>query len=241
MAIADPEQLGPLIRKWRLTRGLSQEQLAERSGLSARAVSDLERGLRAAPRPESVRLLAEGLQLSESQRTQLFDAAWPETGNGTLPIQVERVGLANRPTVSLPATPTPLFGREEIVREIVTMLAEGETAGSGGHQSGVLSGSGYTINNRDCYYRARLIFDGSGGGLQFGKLRVQWSRQVSPAPAVATFADVPPSHQFFRYVEALAASGITAGCGGGNFCPSNPVTRGQMAAFLSIALGLAFP
>jgi hypothetical protein len=63
---------------------------------------------------------------------------------------------------------------------------------------------------------------------------------VSPAPATATFGDVPTSHPFFRYVEALVASGITAGCGGGNYCPDAALTRGQMAVFLSKALGLHF-
>src|SRR5262245_15632881 len=75
----------------------------------------------------------------------------------------------------------------------------------------------------------------------FGGVEVWWHRTVSPAPAVATFADVPTSHIFFQFVEALAASGITGGCGGGNFCPDAPVTRGQMAAFLAKALGLHFP
>ncbi len=65
--------------------------------------------------------------------------------------------------------------------------------------------------------------------------------QVSPAPGAATFNDVPTNHPFFRFIEALADSGITAGCGGGNFCPDQPLTRGQMAVFLSIALGLHFP
>ena len=64
--------------------------------------------------------------------------------------------------------------------------------------------------------------------------------QVSPAPGVATFADVPTSHPFFQYIEALVESGITAGCGGGNYCPNNPVTRGQIAVFLAKALGLHF-
>jgi hypothetical protein len=64
---------------------------------------------------------------------------------------------------------------------------------------------------------------------------------MSPAPATATFPnDVPTSHPFFRYVEALYASGITAGCGTG-YCPDNPVTRGQMAVFLTKALGLYWP
>jgi hypothetical protein len=70
---------------------------------------------------------------------------------------------------------------------------------------------------------------------------VRYRLQVSPAPATATFADVPTGHLFFQYIEALAASGITGGCGGGNYCPDNPVTRGQMAVFVAKALGLHFP
>jgi len=63
---------------------------------------------------------------------------------------------------------------------------------------------------------------------------------VSAAPASATFGDVPTTHVFHRFIEALVDAGITAGCGGGNYCPDNPVTRGQMAVFLSRALGLHF-
>ena len=72
---------------------------------------------------------------------------------------------------------------------------------------------------------------------------VLWYKlQVAPAPAVATFPnDVPTTHPFFRYIEALADAGITAGTGAGEFSPDDPVTRGQMAVFLSIALGLHFP
>ena len=70
---------------------------------------------------------------------------------------------------------------------------------------------------------------------------VRWRRSVSPAPPVATFNDVPTDHPFFQFVEALAASGITAGCGGGNYCPESPLTRGQMAVFLAKALGLHWP
>ena len=71
-------------------------------------------------------------------------------------------------------------------------------------------------------------------------MTVGYQLKVSPAPAVATFLDVPTNHPFFQFVEALAASGITGGCGGGNYCPNNPVTRGQMAVFLAKALGLQF-
>lgn len=70
---------------------------------------------------------------------------------------------------------------------------------------------------------------------------VFWKRQISPAPAVATFSDVPTSYLFFQQIEALVASGITSGCAAGQYCPDAPVTRAQMAAFLARALGLHFP
>jgi hypothetical protein len=74
--------------------------------------------------------------------------------------------------------------------------------------------------------------------LAFGGVRATWHRQVSPPPPLATFNDVPTDHPFFQFVEALVASGITAGCGSGNYCPDAPLTRGQMAVFLAKALGL---
>lgn len=58
-----------------------------------------------------------------------------------------------------------------------------------------------------------------------------------PPPATGVFADVPPSDPFAPWIEQLAAEGITGGCGAGNYCPNNPVTRGQMAVFLSKTFG----
>ena len=75
----------------------------------------------------------------------------------------------------------------------------------------------------------------------FGWVEVWWKRSVSPAPAFATFNDVPTNHPFFQFIQALAASGITSGCGGENYCPDAAVTRGQMAVFLAKALGLHWP
>ncbi len=53
-----------------------------------------------------------------------------------------------------------------------------------------------------------------------------------PPPCSGVFPDVPCSSNFAPWIEALAAAGITGGCGGGNYCPTNPVTRQQMAVFL---------
>lgn len=56
-----------------------------------------------------------------------------------------------------------------------------------------------------------------------------------PLSALAShlFTDVPTDHTFHDDIEAIAFAGVTTGCGGGKFCPEDPVTRGQMAAFLN--------
>ncbi|MGD9252696.1 MAG: S-layer homology domain-containing protein [Holophagae bacterium] len=89
--------------------------------------------------------------------------------------------------------------------------------------------------------RVKLSSTPDDTDILFAGLTLWYQLQVSPAPGTATFGDVPTGHPFFRFVEALADSGITAGCGGGNYCPDAPVTRGQMAVFLSSALGLHWP
>lgn len=67
---------------------------------------------------------------------------------------------------------------------------------------------------------------------------IGFTRQIAPAPASASFIDVPTSHPFFNEVEQMRKSGVTLGCGGGQYCPDQVVTRGQMAAFLTRAMGL---
>jgi S-layer homology domain len=53
-----------------------------------------------------------------------------------------------------------------------------------------------------------------------------------PPACAGIFGDVPCPSPFADWIEQLAAEGITGGCGSGNYCPSNPVTRAQMAVFL---------
>lgn len=47
------------------------------------------------------------------------------------------------------------------------------------------------------------------------------------------FSDVSDANPFHDDIEALADSGVTLGCGGGEYCPTEYVTREQMAAFLN--------
>jgi S-layer homology domain len=97
----------------------------------------------------------------------------------------------------------------------------------------------HTVDNAANSYVAE-VSAAPGVNVRFGAVRVAYQLQVSPAPGAATFLDVPTTHPFFQFVEALAASQITSGCGGGNFCPDAPVTRAQMAVFLAKAVGLSF-
>src|SRR5262249_18054114 len=62
-------------RRHRRAAGLTQEELAERAGISVDAISALERGVSRAPQKATIELLAEALRLSQEERTQLEAAA----------------------------------------------------------------------------------------------------------------------------------------------------------------------
>ena len=75
-------------------------------------------------------------------------------------------------------------------------------------------------------------------------LRARCGSSYSPnLPASATFADVPLSHAFARYIEKMYALGYTGGCAAGplRYCPDQPVTRGQMAVFVERAYPFLTP
>ncbi|MBV9281236.1 MAG: AAA family ATPase, partial [Chloroflexi bacterium] len=73
--VAAPTSFGEMLRSYRLAAGLTQEQLAERAGLSARAISDHERGIKQRPHLATVGMLAEALGMSPIERSLLTSAA----------------------------------------------------------------------------------------------------------------------------------------------------------------------
>ncbi len=95
----------------------------------------------------------------------------------------------------------------------------------------------YEVDNENDSWLLYVSLVQDANTVSFSALHVWYALQVSPAPATATFIDVPTSHIFFQYVEALVAAGITGGCDATHYCPNNYVTRGQMAKFLAVALG----
>jgi hypothetical protein len=71
-------------------------------------------------------------------------------------------------------------------------------------------------------------------------LRSKYGAAYSP-PAVGSssgFGDVPTTYWAAAWIKQLVTEGITSGCGAGIYCPESPVTRGQMAVFLSRTFGI---
>ena len=106
---------GELLRRFRLTMGLTQEELAERAGLSLRGVSDLERGVRRTPFLDTVNRLADALSLKPADRQALLAAARP----GML-LEAQRAPLAGPAELPLPLT--ALIGREAEIAALRGLL-----------------------------------------------------------------------------------------------------------------------
>jgi len=64
-------------------------------------------------------------------------------------------------------------------------------------------------------------------------LKTLLTSAYTPPAAVGMFGDVAMASPFAPWIEDLFNRSIAAGCGGGNFCPTNSTTRGQMAPFLA--------
>jgi len=72
-------------------------------------------------------------------------------------------------------------------------------------------------------------------------LKAEHGPSYVPPACSGVFGDVPCPSLFADWVEKLAAEGVTAGCGNGDYCPDTPVTRAQMAVFLTKTFGLPIP
>ena len=142
MATDTSGRFGELLRRYRVAGGLSQKELAERAGLSAHGVSDLERGARRSPHPGTVARLSRALGLDSAAAAELravshrrlgWSAASAEQAEAERPAQAHSTRLdtwgVQRPepvhpprSGNLPAPHRSLIGREgdaEVVRELL--------------------------------------------------------------------------------------------------------------------------
>lgn len=112
MASAQLHPFGRLLRDHRLAADLTQEELAERAGLSTRAISDLERGVNRTPQPATLLLLAEALRLSDEERTR-FEATARWRGAPTAPVRASGLAPQDSPAfraaAEQPRPPSPEF------------------------------------------------------------------------------------------------------------------------------------
>lgn len=108
----EPGSFATLLYRHRASAGLSQEELAERAGLSKRGISDLERGERRTPHLATVRRLAEALSLDAAERATFMASARSAASEAKI---VPRLP-------SLPIPPTSFVGRARELAEVMRLL-----------------------------------------------------------------------------------------------------------------------
>lgn len=151
--MVDPERddaFGRLLRAYRQTRGLTQEALAECTGLGTRTVQELERGANR-PHRETLARLVDGLQLAGEERHFFEQAARPiprrHRGSSAPPSRQDPLPSSDsRDYVSnLPLSLTSFIGRMQEMREITQLMAHNRLVtmiGAGGLREDSLSRGG---------------------------------------------------------------------------------------------------
>ena len=140
---------GDVVRTHRRRLGMSQEDLAERSGMSVRGIRDLETGRTGAPRARTVRLLADVFGLAGRDRERFFLAATPTVAH--------RRPVVGRSPAQLPADLSGFAGREAPLRRLDTVA---------GRQGGHLHAS------------AAVVVISGGAGLGKTALAVHWAHRM---------------------------------------------------------------
>ena len=147
---------GALLRSLRQSAGLSQEELAERAGLTSHGVSALERGIRARPHPRTVRALGDALGVAEPQRQLLVEAARPRTAVDRAP-DGDRTATVHPP----PAPPTALVGRDRELTDLAALLRRREV------RLVTVTGTGGVGKTRLVIEAARVAADAFPDGVAF--------------------------------------------------------------------------
>jgi predicted ATPase/DNA-binding XRE family transcriptional regulator len=116
MVVTSELDFGAVLRRHRRARGLTQEALAERARLSRDAISALERSRRRTPRPDTLALLADALELADPERASFAAAARQVQAAADPELQV--LATLN----NLPVSPTPLIGRTAELEAAAALL-----------------------------------------------------------------------------------------------------------------------
>ena len=174
-----PVRFAGMLRRLRAEAALTQEDLAAAAGLNPRTISDLERGLATTPHKDTVRLLADALQLGGSARVEFEAAARGHAGPGRA-----RGRGAAAATRTLPRDIASFTGRQHELAELADAAA-----GTGGvvsiHAIGGMAGVGKTAFAVHAAHRLAGRFP---GGQIFLPLHghTPGRQPVSPADALAS-------------------------------------------------------
>ncbi len=185
-----------LLRQHRLSRGLTQAELAERAGLSWRAISDLERGLKQTPRSSTVRLLLRGLDLPEDEAAVFLKSA--RLGQaGTL-----SDAMPGHERHNLPLPTTTFVGRARELAQLERVLGVSRLVS--------ITGAGGCGKTRLALELARAHVDRFAGGVWLVELASLADGSRVPQTIVATLAipstGRPPEEvltEFLRNREVL--------------------------------------
>ena len=171
-----PVRFAESLRGLRAEAGLTQEELAAAAGLTSRAISNLERGVVTVPHKDTVRLLAEALQLDGPARAEFETAARGRAGLG-------RAGVATA-TRTLPRDIASFTGRRQELAKLVAAAAGADKVVSI-HAIGGMAGIGKTAF---AVHAAHRLADRFPGGQIFVPLHgnTPGRQPVDPADALAS-------------------------------------------------------
>ena len=185
---SDGQEFGILLRACRQTAGLSQEELAERSGLSLRSISNLERGRTRWPYRETLHRLADALELHDAARAVFIGAACRRLAaiTGVLsaspardqsrpaddplvpPLPVPAPGILPR---QLPCVAIPFVGRVRELAALDSLVDEADSGTGGTIAISVIAGTAGVGKTALALYWAHSAARGFPDGQLYANLR----------------------------------------------------------------------
>src|SRR3954471_8237587 len=179
MPVTYDGSLGVRLRALREAAGLSQEELAERAGLSSHAISALERGTRTRPYPHTMRALCEALGADADERAALVAAVPARTRSAGASVDSAATQR------SLPVPATALLGRDEDMARVMDLVR--------GQRLVTLTGIGGVGKTRLALAVAATVRDRFADGVTYVELApLRGAREVLPAIADALDAPAAP-------------------------------------------------